>query len=369
MRLVSMTVLPVQMPLREPLKMAGIVVSHAENVLVRLEDDQGRVGWGEAASAPTMTGETLPGMVAALDFIKSRVETAEIEEIDAFSRRLDSWIYGNNGAKSALDMALHDLAAQAAGVPLYAFLGARARRTAPILYMLGGPIDDERAQARRKADDGFVAFKVKVGAGTQERVPRDLARCADIRAELGRGIRVSADANQGYDRDEALAFARGAAEAGVDFFEQPVSAGDLDAMRATALEASIPIGADEGIHSLDDIERHHNAGAARGVSLKTIKLGGIGRTVEAGLRTAALGMHVNLACKTAETSVAAAAIAHLAVGLPQIDWDVSVTNQYLASDPCVEPISIIDGHIEPSDRPGLGVTVDEAALSRFVLRL
>ena len=109
----------------------------------------------------------------------------------------------------------------------------------------------------------------------------------------------------------------------------------------------------------------HEAGAAAGGSLKTIKLGGAIAVQEAGRLMNDLGMHVNLAGKLSETSIASAAIAHLAVALPRLDWDASVTNQYMTDDVVAEPIRVVDGTLDAPDAPGLGVVPDEAKLAKY----
>ena len=100
-------------------------------------------------------------------------------------------------------------------------------------------------------------------------------------------------------------------------------------------------------------------------SLKTIKLGGLTAVMAGGRRMHELGMHVNLAGKIADSSIASAAIVHLGAALPQLDWDVSVTCQYLAQDIVRDPVRIERGHARISDRPGLGIEVDESRLSAF----
>ena len=106
-------------------------------------------------------------------------------------------------------------------------------------------------------------------------MPRARARSASV---LGPGLLISADANQGFSTEQAIDYVRAVNGCGLDFFEQPVAADDLAGMAAVAAAATdIAIGADEGIHSLADIRRHHERKAARGVSLKAIKLGGIAR--------------------------------------------------------------------------------------------
>jgi len=139
------------------------------------------------------------------------------------------------------------------------------------------------------------------------------------------------------------------------------------AMVAAATPAAI--GADEGIHSFADIERHYEMKAARGASLKTIKLGGMSPVMIAGRRMEDLRMSVNLAGKVAESSVASAALVQLGAALPQIDWDVSVTCQYLAEDVAVEPVRFEHGHVRLPERPGLGMEVDEAKLSSSSVKL
>ena len=116
---------------------------------------------------------------------------------------------------------------------------------------------------------------------------------------LGNGsVMVCADANQGWNVEQAIKYMRALGDAPLAFFEQPLAAGDLDGIRRIVRETRIPIAADEGLHSLGDLEDHHDAGAAGG-SLKTIKLGGMRAVIDAGQLCERLGMKVNLACKMA----------------------------------------------------------------------
>jgi L-alanine-DL-glutamate epimerase-like enolase superfamily enzyme len=120
---------------------------------------------------------------------------------------------------------------------------------------------------------------------------------------------------------------------------------------------------------MDDIERHHQRRAAAGGSLKPIKLGGVIAVLDAARLMDKLGMRVNLAGKIAETSISSAAIAHLAHVVPKLEWDVSVTNQYLVEDVAEEPIRIVEGRVRAPDRPGLGVVPSETKLAKFRLPL
>jgi L-alanine-DL-glutamate epimerase-like enolase superfamily enzyme len=364
-RIRSLTAIPISVPLTKPVKMAGSTITYADNVLVRVEDETGAVGWGEAASAPMMNGETQAGMVAAIRHMAERLYRAEVTDVAALRDLVGPTIHFNPGAKAAVEIALLDLIGQRTGQPLFALLGERQReRAAALVFIAGGTLEEEVADARRLVDEGIIALKVKIGI---QGVEIDLARCAAVSAAVGAGVRVSADANMGYGRESALAFCARAAETGIEFVEQPVAEDELATMAECAHVCGVPIAADEGFHSIDLIRRHHEMGAAAGGSLKTIKLGGMLAVMEAGRLMQRLGMHINLAGKTAETGIASAAIAHLSVILPELAWDTSMTAPYLAADVVTEPLKIRSGYIAPPEGPGLGIRVDGVQLARFMI--
>jgi muconate cycloisomerase len=365
LRLRSITAIPVSVPLKKPVKMAGSTLTAADNVIVRVEDETGATGWGESASAPMMNGETQAGMVAAIRHMADRLEGAEVMGPAALPRLIGDTIHFNAGAKAAVEIACLDLIGQRTGQPFHALIGGRVRdRAAALVFIAGGTREEEIAEARRLVDDGVVALKVKIGILGVE---ADLARCAAVRAAVGQDVRISADANMGYGREDALAFCARAAGTGIDFVEQPVAEEDLALMADCARVCGVPIAADEGLHSIDQIRRHHETGAAAGGSLKTIKLGGTLAVMKAGRLMQGLGMRVNLAGKTAETGIASAAIAHLAVSLPELAWDTSMTSPYLAADVVEVPLTISHGYIAPPEGPGLGIRVDGARLARFIV--
>jgi L-alanine-DL-glutamate epimerase-like enolase superfamily enzyme len=228
--------------------------------------------------------------------------------------------------------------------------------------LAGGDRDGDLRDATRKKSDGFTAYKIKVGIDPPD---RDAERTREICKALGDDCLISADANQGYALEQAVAYVRAVAGAGLGFFEQPVRADNLAAMATVAAATEIAIGADEGIHSRDDIERHHERKAARGVSLKIIKLGGLRAVVEAGGLCERLGMAVNLACKTGESSIACAAALHAAAVIPNVAWGVTLTHGGIAEDVAAQPVRIDEGHADIPERPGLGIEVDEDRVRRY----
>ena len=175
---------------------------------------------------------------------------------------------------------------------------------------------------------------------------------------------ICADANGGFAPAAARRYLEGTRQSGLMFLEQPLGHHDLKALAALTRASPVPIGADEGIHSLADIAAHAEAGAG-GVSLKLIKLGGMSAAIAAAHACERLGLAVNVAAKIAESGIASAAAVHLACAVPTVDWGVSLTHFYLAADIVKEPLTIADGTVALPDRPGLGVDVDEAAVARL----
>ena len=156
----------VSLPMTKPMKMAGVLISSADNVLVKVELDSGHIGWGEAASAHSMTGETVESMMAAIRYMLPTLTGLDADDISQVSAKMDRLMYGNQSAKSAVEMALHDALGKAAGKPVYELLGGKRRARTPVLWLVGtGSTDGDVAEARKKLAAGFVAYKIKVGIG------------------------------------------------------------------------------------------------------------------------------------------------------------------------------------------------------------
>ena len=351
------------LPMSRPLKMGGVLFDKADNVFVRIETDSGHVGWGEASSAPSMTGETVESMMAAIRYLTPWLDGCDPHDFAGNLAIMERRLYGNTSAKTVIEMALYDIVGKAEGKTVAELLGTIHREQMPVLWMLAtGTRDVDVPEAQAKFQQGFQAFKIKVGGNAPE---VDIDRTVEIRQHVN-GAQVSADANQGWSVEQGLTYVKGASQA-LDFFEQPVGGANVEGMAKIAAASKCPIGADEGIHSIADIRRHKELKAAQGGSLKMIKLGGVTRAYEAAVLCADLDMNVNLAGKVSESSVSSAAVLNLAAAVPQNNWGLSITTQYLASDIVRNPVVIKDGMGHLPAGPGLGVEVDEDALQRFAI--
>jgi muconate cycloisomerase len=358
--------IPVGLPLNKPMGMAGVTVSRALNILVRIEAADGTVGWGEAASAPTMTGDTLGGLVAAVrDHLGPLLIGEDAWMRPALCRKLKRALYSNSGAHSAIEVALLDLAGQASGLPLVDLIGGAVRRAVEPMWLLGNPTPEQDiAEAQTKRAEGFGFFKLKIGT---KPVDTEIASTLVLRDAFGAARPLCADANCGLGFADARRYVEGTRAAGLRFVEQPLAYDDLGALGRLTQLSPTPIGADEGIHSLADIEAHERCGAS-GVSLKLIKLGGMSAAVEAARLCERLGLSVNVAAKIAESSIASAAAIHLACAAPAVDWGVSLTHFYLAEDVARKAPAVGAGLVTLPTGPGLGIDVDEAAVERYRIR-
>jgi muconate cycloisomerase len=356
--------IPLALPLRKPVVMSGEHVDRSQSLLVRVEAANGLVGWGEASAAPLMTGDVLPGMVAAVnDHLAPLVRGQDALARAALAERCASALQHNSGAKCALDMAINDLVGRHLGVTLADLFGGALRDELKPMYLLGNArVEDDIAEAVAKLEEGWTFFKLKIGI----KPPAEEADAAiAVRRALGDGVALCADANTGMRYADARAFAQRARDANLLFMEQPFKAEDFDGMAALARESPIPLCGDESIGSVASLLALHRMGAIQGANIKTIKMGGIGATVHAMSVCAALGLNINLAGKVAESSIAAAAIAHLGCLAPNLDWGINVTSHYLAEDVADAPLRVDNGVVRRPRGAGLGVAVSEERVRRF----
>ncbi|OGA47170.1 MAG: hypothetical protein A3G24_21485 [Betaproteobacteria bacterium RIFCSPLOWO2_12_FULL_62_13] len=357
--------IPVSIPLVKPVLMGGgQEFRRSESLVVRIETTNGLFGWGEASAAPTMTGDTLPGMVEAVEkYLAPRLIGQNALDRALLAHRMSQTLIGNTGAKAACDIALHDLAGKHLGVSVTDLLGGRARERVLALAQLGNAkVEQDIAEAKAKQRQGYGFFKLKVGV---KPVEQEIESAYTLRKALGPDALLCADANMGMTVASAHKFVAGAAGAGLLFLEQPFRDNDLANTLALARSSAIPLCADESAQNIESIMDWHRTGAIAGVNLKTIKLGGIVETMRAAIVAHTLGLAVNLASKTGESSIGAAALVHLGYTVPNLDWGININNHYLDTDLVKQPLKQKSGSIECPGGAGLGVEVDEDALRRF----
>lgn len=353
----------VALPLAKPMLMAGVRIETADNVLVRVEACDGTVGWGEATSAPTMTGDLAESLLGAVRYLTPLLVNQDTSIHAVLARRCSDAIHGNGGAKSAIDMALLDLVGRRLGVATVELLGGALRPTVMPMWLLGNPsVTQDIEEARAKHAEGFGFFKLKVGIKS---VAEEIEAAALLRNELGPDVVLCADANMGLELPRAQRFVRQAGSLGLLYLEQPVRAEDLAGMQTLSAIGTVPICADEGIAGAAELLAHYRVRAMSGINLKLMKVGGPRAAMRVAALCEALGLSITVAGKIAESSISAANTLAVACAAPNVDWGLNLTHIYLAEDLVRNPIRLRQGRFALPSGPGSGVEVDESLIARY----
>jgi o-succinylbenzoate synthase len=272
---VKLTTHLVSAPLHTPFVTALRTATSADSLLVELTDGE-LSGWGEAPQVWKVTGESLAGAQAC---VKGPIATAldglEPDDFTEALRRIQGAVQGNFGAKAAVDVALHDLAARRRGQTLHGFLGSTVSSVRTDVTLSVGDPESLVAAATARVADGFDVLKVKVGTGDAK---ADFERVRRVREAIGPDPRLRLDANQGWSRRDAVNAIRALEDAGCDIelVEQPVVAADLEGMAWITDRVSTPILADESVYGVRDLVAVIRHGAADLVNVKLAKCGGLG---------------------------------------------------------------------------------------------
>jgi L-alanine-DL-glutamate epimerase-like enolase superfamily enzyme len=308
-----------------------------EDVLWVQVRKEGVSGYGEAQPQEHY-GETIRSASAFLDEAGGLLgdDPFALEDIGA---RLSEHP-GEQAAKAALDAALHDLCGKLVAQPVWRLLGlSPAGPPTSWTIWLGDP--DDMARRAEAVADRFRRLKLKLGG----RDGLDVERVRAVRGVTELPLQV--DVNEYWEPEEALGNVRALAELGVQYVEQPLTAGHSEGARLKK-ESPIPIYVDEDVHTLEDVREA--AERAHGINIKLAKSGGIREAVRMAHAARALGLGVMLGCMI-ESGLGIAAACQVASLCDHVDLD---GNLLLADDPW-PGVAFVEGVQLPSDEPGLGV--------------
>jgi muconate cycloisomerase len=332
---------------RFPLRISRGTITGSDNLFVSVSDGAA-VGWGEMAPGETEgAGSAAEGEAMLRDFVHDGVAEA-IHDV---------WAAGRDAglarcAQAALDMALWDLRAKRAGMPLWRLLGL-APRAVPTSLTIGILPPEEAAERTRIAlDRGARALKIKLGA--PEGVEADRAMFAAVaEAAEGSGAALRVDANGGWSPEGARAMMDWLAERGAEYVEQPLVRGAEDELPGLFRDRPLPIYADESVRVAADVPGL--ADRVDGVNLKLMKCGGITEAMRIVATARAHGLGTMIGCM-GESSVSIAAGAALSALFDHIDLDSHLN---LDPDPATG-LTFADGTVIPPDRPGHGAEPKDA---------
>ena len=323
--------------LRETFRIARGAADEETVVAVTLEHD-GVTAHGEGAPVDYW-GETPETIVAALEADGAALLGTDGFALEAISERLRAWD-GPQGAKMALDGALHDWLGKRAGLPVWRLLGV-AGVTPPTSFTIGiDTVEGTADRARRAA--GFHVLKVKVGG------PGDLERLHAVRAEAPDAI-IRIDGNEGWDVATARELTPELRALGVEFVEQPFPAGDADSFLSyRELPQRLPVLIDEGCKDLGSVAGI--ATYADGIVIKLSKCGGIREALRMVHAARALRLQVMFGCMI-ESELGIGQAAQLGSLADHLDLD----GHLLITESPFSGLGLEDGRLVLSDEPGLGI--------------
>lgn len=341
-----------------PFRIALGTFTHVENILIRIQAEDGLYGLGEGSPFPYLVGETQRMDFEAAQMLARLLVGKDALAIEARLRELDAVLVHNATIKSAFDMALYDLLGKTAGLPLYALLGGEKR---PFYTDDTLGIDTPEAMAQSAAailQRGFPAIKIKLGTNR----PDDVARVRAIRAAVGNEVPLRVDANQGWDRVTAVQILHDLAPYNIQYCEEPVAHWDNQALKYVRRNSPIPIMADESVFNHHDAFRLASMEACDFFNIKLAKSGGIHNALKINAIAEGAGIQCMVGCMS-ETRLGMSAAAHLVSARPNIvfaDLDGPMGH---AEDPVIGGIRYDGGKIILPDAPGHGADIDATSLA------
>jgi L-Ala-D/L-Glu epimerase len=314
--------------------------SHHRNVIVRLTDDDGLEGYGEAAPN-RYYGESVSTVIAALGQFKPVLERADPFSLESIEAHLNRILRGNASAKSAVSSALHDLVGKRLGLPVFRLWGLDAATTPESSFTIAIAENHELERRVTEARE-YPILKIKLGTDRDTEIVRIIRNAAPEK-------RLRVDANAAWTAKHAVRMSDFLAEQGVEMLEQPVAANDIEGLRFVRKRSKLPVFADESCLVATDVAKL--AGAVDGINIKLAKCGSLREALRMVHAARALDMQVMAGCMI-ESSLGISAIAQISPLLDYADFDGAAL---LSSDP-FRGATIAAGAIRLSDEPGLGAT-------------
>lgn len=353
MKIKDIQVGEVHIPLQRPFKTALRTVTDVEDIIVKIETEDGQVGFGEAPPTAVITGDTKGSITTAImEFIRQNLIGLSIDNLEEIFHKLDTCIVKNTSAKAAVDMAIYDLYAKCMNRPLYKILGGYRNTVETDLTISVNPISEMVADSLDAVKQGFRILKIKVG----KEGFKDVERISEIRKAVGNDIIIRVDANQGWEPKQSVRIIRAMEDAGlnIELVEQPVNAHDFAGMQYVTQNVDTKILADESVFSAEDAINIIKGRAADLINIKLMKTGGIHNA----LKICEIAELYNVQCMIGcmlESKISVSAAAHLAGAKRNITMADLDGPSLCKIDPYEGGPQYIANQIILNETPGLGI--------------
>jgi len=359
MKVSKLTLWSVDLTSHETYYMAAVkACATVDTVILRVDTDAGISGWGEVCPIPHYLPAYADGVAPALGELAPVLLGSDPMGVEALMDRAERHLHDHRYAKSALDIALWDITAKAANLPLHALLGGRHASRMLVYHSITciAP-EDMRAIAEEEYARGIRQFQVKLGA--DDNWQADVARLRMVREAVGPGPIVYGDWNCGATRLDATRVVRAVRDLDV-MLEQPCAT--IEECAAVRDATGLPIKLDENAEGFDSLMKGYRLGCMDVIALKLSKFGGISAARRARDLCLQFGTKMCVECTWGSDVVTAAAL-HLATATPaRMVQNVCDLSGYVSPRIAPDGPTRKGGEIEVSDAPGLGVTPDMGLL-------
>ena len=350
MRITALEYERLDLDLQEPYTIAYETVDKSPNIILKIITDSGLIGYGCATPDIEVTGETPEDVIRQIQGpIEGLLKGQPAFRHSYYQEHLKQSRQIGSSARAMVDIALFDLLARKASLPLYQLLGGYRSSIATSITIGILPLEETLERARSFLARGFTILKLKGGLD----VGADIEKVHKLRETFGNGFVLRFDANQGFDPDTAVYFIEQTRKAGIEILEQPTPQNNPEAMRAVRERVHIPVMADESIKSLADAFHLTRKGMMDMVNIKIQKVGGILEAAHINSVAKAGGLEVMIGCLD-ECGLGISAGLHFALSRPNIYYADLDGHLDLMGDRFLNLFHLKDGILIPSDHPGLG---------------
>jgi L-alanine-DL-glutamate epimerase-like enolase superfamily enzyme len=330
--------------------------------VVVIHTDEGLKGFGECSPFMSINGESMETGMVVGKYLAQKLLGMDPVQVEECSKAMDEVIFANNSIKSAIDMALFDIASQAAGLPLYRFLGGKNDKALITDYTVSlGDKHQMAEDALQIKKDGFQVIKVKLG----ETGKKDVERIRYVREAVGYDIPLRIDANQGWEAGSVIQTLQSLSQFDIQHCEEPIPRWDFMELPRIREQSPIPIMADESCCDHHDAKRLITLKACDLLNVKLGKSSGIFKALKIIRLAEEAGMKIQVG-GFLESRLGFTASAHLALTSKNIVWCDFDTPLMLTEDPVSGGISYNQhGVIAVPDQPGLGAWIDSDILKKL----
>lgn len=355
MKITEISAKLVRLKLWQDFKIAHGVTTEYEGVVIKIGTDEGLYGLGEASPSKRVTGETVGSVLDVINNLFRPVLIGQNPlDIERITELLDSRVLHNTSAKAAVDIALYDILGKKTQLPLSKLLGGyKDEITTSITIGIKG-IEETLEEARKLLGEGVKVIKIKIGISPAE----DIEKLRLLREELGSGVTLRADANQGYSRTEAVSVLRELEKQEIEFIEQPLPWWDIEGLRIVRDKVGIPIMADESLHTIHDAMNLIQSGACDLFNIKLMKTGGISAARKIAAIAESAGIPCMLGCMV-ETRIGISAATHLALSNRNIKYADLDGHLYLKEDIVRGGVVTEEGVNRVFETEGLGLIMED----------